>query len=355
MQPCRTSKLAKSYRLNHRPHFMASSSPHSSAWQGLDLRPLTTSELVDRGFQLYRRHFSGLLLFGALVHCLPFLFGVILTVWGERLDFQALMTNPGPAMPLLTTVGLAGLVSFFIFAAGNGVLTVYIADLYLGRPASISASLAAFPRRAWACFSTAILKTLILVVVFALSMVPLAVGLHFQAWREPWTALGALFLSLLLLGPGLVLTVRWLLTPQIVMLEDLAAAAALRRASQMTRYDPGLGIMYWGETRLSLVLLILVVAGALVAMMSSLPMVIWQIHSVFSGQHSGAHLPAPAPIMLTTHLLDFIGSSIVTPLYVTAATLFYFDIRIRREGFDLEVLAQDLEPDAKPPLHPGEP
>ena len=33
------------------------------------------------------------------------------------------------------------------------------------------------------------------------------------------------------------------------------------------------------------------------------------------------------------------AGSLILPLYSIATTLFYYDIRIRREGFDLEVMA----------------
>src|SRR5277367_6705687 len=53
----------------------------------VDLRPLTTSELIDRGFALYRAHFAGFLLLALLCQSAPLLGQIVVT---------ALKLNPTP-------------------------------------------------------------------------------------------------------------------------------------------------------------------------------------------------------------------------------------------------------------------
>jgi hypothetical protein len=43
--------------------------------------------------------------------------------------------------------------------------------------------------------------------------------------------------------------------------------------------------------------------------------------------------------MILSQILTFLAGSLILPLYSIATTLFYYDIRIRREGFDLEFMA----------------
>jgi hypothetical protein len=58
---------------------------------------------------------------------------------------------------------------------------------------------------------------------------------------------------------------------------------------------------------------------------------------------SGGQIAAPPDsIMILSQILTFLAGSLILPLYVIATTLFYYDIRIRREGFDLEFLAEQL-------------
>src|SRR5476649_1911962 len=58
---------------------VASSPASAPALAPADLRPLTTSELVDRGFSLYRAHFAGFLLLALLCQIAPLLSHVLIT------------------------------------------------------------------------------------------------------------------------------------------------------------------------------------------------------------------------------------------------------------------------------------
>jgi hypothetical protein len=58
---------------------------------------------------------------------------------------------------------------------------------------------------------------------------------------------------------------------------------------------------------------------------------------------SGGQIAAPPEsIMIISQVMTFLAGSLILPLYSIATTLFYYDIRIRREGFDLEFMAGRL-------------
>jgi hypothetical protein len=47
--------------------------------------------------------------------------------------------------------------------------------------------------------------------------------------------------------------------------------------------------------------------------------------------------------LIVSQILVLLSGSLLLPLYIIATTLFYYDVRIRREGFDLEFMARQLE------------
>ena len=47
-----------------------------------------------------------------------------------------------------------------------------------------------------------------------------------------------------------------------------------------------------------------------------------------------------AVVLVITYCLSFVAQALVRPLYGIALTVFYFDQRIRKEGFDIEWMMQ---------------
>ena len=50
----------------------------------------------------------------------------------------------------------------------------------------------------------------------------------------------------------------------------------------------------------------------------------------------------PALRVFTVQLASALGQILVTPIGAGAAILLYYDLRIRKEGFDLQMLAQSM-------------
>jgi hypothetical protein len=57
---------------------------------------------------------------------------------------------------------------------------------------------------------------------------------------------------------------------------------------------------------------------------------------------SGPLSNPPDAVTIISQILIFLAGSLVLPLYSIATTLFYYDIRIRREGFDLEFMSGQM-------------
>lgn len=313
---------------------MVDSLPAPSPVAVRGLRPCTTGELVDHLFLLYRRHFIPLFYFSAMVQLPPFALEMI------RTFFTPSATSSGLALGYIGSfLGWLALTTL-----GSSAMTDYVANLYLGQPTSIRHALAAMTRRSPAIFVSSVMQYLFVGVALLPCLIPFALG---ASWWGELTLGGLGFLmvfAVVCLAPGLVLLVRYLLVLPAVMLEKRAGWSALRRSSELIRFDPHLGFFYWGETRISIVLLVVGVVHLFVAMVSHVPVLVSGVEELLRGNINPEMITLSPLMAMATHLLTFLGSSLLAPLYVIAATLFYYDIRVRKEAYDLELLAASLPP-----------
>src|ERR1017187_6467523 len=94
----------------------------------VDLRPLTTSELIDRGFSLYRAHFAGFLLLALLCQSAPLLGDILVTTFKLRPTPRELLDIPPSLfgkMGVVLALFFAGQLVGFCFKV---ILTFFIAD-----------------------------------------------------------------------------------------------------------------------------------------------------------------------------------------------------------------------------------
>jgi hypothetical protein len=141
--------------------------------------------------------------------------------------------------------------------------------------------------------------------------------------------------------PGIWLVVSWAVAVPALLTEDVRGRKALGRSFRLVkhRWWPTLGALALGF------LLAGIVSGAISAAVTAL---------AFTDVGES---------LLATLLVDAIAGTIsgvlVTPFQAALATIIYFDLRVRKEGFDLELLAQrvgvSLPEGARPTLIPPEP
>lgn len=191
--------------------------------------------------------------------------------------------------PPYVALGFAMLRTLFSFLAVGAILHV-ASEAYLGQPTSVGGSLRHVARR----------------------MLPLVVAVILQTML---TMLGFVFLII----PGFFVA-AWLFTmPAVVVLEGKGPLEAIGRSYDLARGYVGkiLGIVLL--TYLIYILGVLAI-GSLVLLSGSLRI----------GEQSIA-------------FLSNVLSVLILPIWSCIATLLYYDLRIRKEGFDLQVMAQQLE------------
>lgn len=266
------------------------------------LRPLSTGELLDRTFSLYRSHFALFIGIFALPHL------VVLAYQCVGLVFQSPKPQLGNIfLTLLWSIG-AGVLSLAVTATSQAATVVAVSQVHLDRPASVMDS-----------FSK--VKGHILGVVGLSLLIGLAAG-------------AAL---LLLIVPGVLLFIMWSLAVPAKVLENLSVTDAMSRSSDLTKGDRGRVFVIW-------VLFIVLSLG--VSMLLRWPVEIAAgVNSIFALQRTTALWQAALLVSA------FISQCLVGPLATIAFSLVYYDERVRKEAFDLQLMMTTL--DATPLPNPS--
>jgi hypothetical protein len=136
---------------------------------------------------------------------------------------------------------------------------------------------------------------------------------------------------ILLAFAGTAVYVVWMLLricmafPACVV-EQIGAREAIKRASALSRGTKG---------RILILFLLGVALSWLLAIAASFPVLI--VTALLPGANSPQHAQTAGMIMVFAYyVLSFAVQALTKPVYGIALTLFYFDQRIRTEGFDIE-------------------
>jgi hypothetical protein len=262
----------------------------------LALRPLTTGELLDRTFSLYRSNF--VLFVG--ISAIPSLVSLAVQLVNVALTGQ-LGSSPTAAgclgmvvwMPILLVVTLA------VSAASQGATVIAVSHVYLGRPITVTAALSAVRRQ-------------------------------IPALAVTWVVLGlAATLGLLLLVvPGVILMLMWALAIPVAVLEERTMLDAGARSAELTKGD---------RLRVFIVWVMFIALYFVVAMIVNVPI------GIAAALVEGVGNPAAPWIQVSSAIASFFTQCLVGPLMTIGFALLYYDERVRKEAFDLELMMSAID------------
>lgn len=245
------------------------------------LRPLSLGEVLDVAFGLYRSRFAPLLVIAVVCQLIPICLAVYLQVTIET------------DLHLLLRLGYY-LLAVVLGSIGVAASTFVVSDAYLGRETSAADALA----------RAAPLIGRLVVISFLLSLV-VGVGI------------------ILLIIPGVIFLGGLLLSTVVAVIETPpSATAAMSRSWALTKG-------YKGK-----VLLTMLVAGVLLAVPGIALSVVGGLFGAVVGEGTA----------LWFFVLPLIFQLFVYPFVYVVQTVLYYDLRVRKEGFDLELLASALQP-----------
>lgn len=287
------------------------------------LRPMSNSQLLDRTFQIYLRHFAlfaGIAMPAAALNLIATLAFGVLTAHGA-VDPK----NAGVGDTLLRFILLPVQTISQALAAGA---TIYaISAVHLGRTVSIaeawSSLMRSFPSVLWA-------EVLINVRAYAL----IGGGMAFAAMG---TATGGLALAIpgfltVLVGVGVaiwVLLMYSLAVPACVV-EGLPGKQSLTRSRFLTSGAVG---------RVFLI-------GFLAGMVALALNYVLQAPVSISGSF-GYRLPHWFPAQHWDEISEFLSTILSGPVATIAIALLYYDQRVRKEALDIQLMMQSVTADLK--------
>ena len=317
------------------------------------MRPLSFGEILDVGIKIFTRNAAPLLkLVAVIIVPVQVLTALILasTVPDFAQPAGSLFDPTQPADASIPTTEdiyryVAGTILVFVvnfFATSLATAACYraVSDAYLGTKPEWRDSLRYGFRRmhsvAWVTFLVGFLSIGIMFIGFILAIfAAVLVGDDAAAF------IGLAFLSLLALIPLVIwLAVSWSVAVPALLTEDERGSKALSRSFRLVRgrWWPVFGILV--VTNL--------VAGVISGILTTIPEI------VLLGGLGDSEVSALALRGVATGL----ASILTTPFIAAVTVVLYFDLRVRKEGFDLQLLAARLgveAPTSLPDVLPAPP
>jgi hypothetical protein len=287
------------------------------------LRPLDLGGTLDTAIKIVTRH-AGTLTLAVLVVVVPLeVLSLLITESTTRVyDVAAgfgLSGDRGGAVYSDRGAYVAGQIAVLFIGVLTSLLSTVacfkaVADAYLGRRPSAGSSLRFAARR----LPAALWLTVALVVV----LVPATIAL---------------------IIPAIWLLVAYSMAFPAMLIERVGGFRALRRSYRLVKG-------HWWRVALTLLVAYIIVSvlqGVVGAALIAVAVL------VFDPESFTAHVLAT--------LSNIAGSALTTPFFAAVTAVIYFDLRVRKEGFDLALLAERLggaaatDPVATPAIAPAAP
>lgn len=263
-------------------------------------------EMIDGAIRLFRSHFATLIKISAAVLGPIGLVQLIGTIAVGPLDLtSAFVPDPdltpqevlGPLVPVYTVLGITAIISFLGSVWVQAASILALTQVYQGIQPDWKNSLRASLRR----FLPLTLATILI------TFVP-AIGLVFC------------------LVPGVWLWTMWSVTPAALMAEQKGAIQSMGRSWQLVkgRFWPVLGAMVLGYL---LYWVVSQIVGTVTGVVT------------FAGMMGGSDTISFIPSVVGSIVVSILSA----PFLAAMVTIVYFDLRVRKEGYDLELMAADLQ------------
>jgi len=273
-----------------------------------DLHPMGVGEILDGALTMYRRHFGLFAKVGVVAMWLPTAMFIYVQLAGGTEQHLFLFF-------VAWVIGqFAGL---FLTAAAVRI----ISDAYLGRTTDLGEALSLGASKIWPLLVVGLGKFIVLLLLSLLLGVGASVTIPALAVAGGGAALIFFFLAFLA-GCWLILFVMcgYAVTTPVVVLETLGSSFdAFGRSWDLTRRFKFKIFSIWFVAFLMIYLPIIALGGL------------------------GGYFSITFP--LVGHVIQVVSATlpiVMYPIFSCILTLIYYDLRVRREAFDLQILGQQL-------------
>lgn len=325
-----------------------------------DLRPLRLGELIDRSATFWRAHWLPLFRLAVGFQLVQFIF-----LKANQLISSRYLPAMNGALAEMMKDDPAG--TLRQVAVGFGLLTVVaFATLFVSQLAGVATTFYVYPRllaredgpgvrtslerglsRGGVTLGAFLLSMGWTAVVGVGFLLPgaglLAGGAALAGSASPAGAaalvvLGGVFLALGSIALVLWFLIRFLLTAQVVALEGAGPLQVFRRTDTLSSGRVGEGVD--GIVKVRLMVLVTVIGALLliVSLVASMPTLL--LGAAYGATLEPGHTVndvAPQALLVPLELVEVVLGSLFAPLYAVFQVFFYVDMRVRREGLDLEL------------------
>jgi hypothetical protein len=264
----------------------------------------TLGEILDRSFALYRGNFALFIGITAIPQLLVLALNLAQIFLGlsdavpqapDSTQFQAGATAANSALVgVSVVVGILTIIVVIIaYLLSQGATVSAVADLYVGHGTTIRASFQKVRRDLGTLFGVVMLNGL--------------------------AVAGGMILFII---PGIYIACRLMIAVPAAVLENLGPRSSLERSFALTKDSAG---------RAFLILLLYFVLLMVAMIAFTFPATL--------GAATAQNNPAMMRIWLgLAQVLNTVGTVLVTPILTIASSILYFDLRVRKEAFDLQMM-----------------
>ena len=260
-----------------------------AAQRDFKIQPLGLGQLFDTGIKIYFRHFKFVVGAAAIV-LIPFHLVFFLI-------FKMMFENPAD----LENVNIVVMISFVLLTIImmpliQGATIKVISDVYMGETVSV--------KKAYAFAARKIGALILGGIIFGI-----LVGIG----------------TILLIIPGIYLMVAFYLFPYAIVLENKSSTQSLSRSQQLVKGS-------WFK-----LFLVILLMGVLTWVIQAIVQVPWEMYV-----RSSDDILTVIRLMPVVQLIQNILQLLIYPIGIIISILFYYDLRVRKEGYDLEIMAREI-------------
>jgi len=306
------------------------------------LTPLSAGDIIDRAVRIYKRNFPALLRIVLGPSLIAYSGGIMYYIGFRNFSF-----TKGETRVILTTflivVGgllwLTGKIAFYAMLGGASKSLVYL--FFDGTPLRARDVYRSVRRKFGTLATAAILIAAISmgvgfliymgVVVMILVLLAIAGVLADDLPRWLLLSINIVFGTLIVVGTITVLLAvysRIVYVPQVLMVEDKSASSAIGRSISLAGGEIrriGVLILFWFYIAWSFWLLLMLPVG---------------VYGYWAGYDLNPfNLDIPIWFNVVQQTITQISEIIIAPIAMLGFTLLYLDSRVRKEGFDVELMA----------------
>jgi hypothetical protein len=271
------------------------------------LRPLTVGDLFDETIKIYRRHFGQLIGLAAFMQ-VPTLLAFLLVGGTAAVAVLASGQDIDPSdtsfiVGILGAAAVAMLVAIVTAPVGLSAMLQAIAEARFGRRIGLGEAIRRGFRRYWGLLGLGLVYTI---------------------------AVGLMWLTILGIPFGIYFSVAWGLCVAVYLVEGTGVFESLSRSRALVRG------MWWRTLGIALLFTLF---QSVIGWIISFPLgFIAGVVGALTPQSTGVQAGMAAVNMLGSLL----GGILPLPVLYIGWMLYYFDLRVRKEGLDLQMRAGEI-------------